>query len=222
MLTEVAALPDLRTDVQLGYNAEQAAFKWVLKRAGYREHVLYQPIEWFNGFEQSYGLLPPVQDGDLLVHFSSLKQHKFGAVQKWLDRLEHAPQELQVPLENTSYPANVETYWSQLRDARNMLDNAEVFISSGKNTTPELLLTRAQLRQAICNGADKSELILWATHRVRGALAEAENPAGRTGVSIADDYGYQKTSEETFTGGRKRPHQKPKLMPWFDKEEWLE
>lgn len=222
MLTEVSALPDLRTDVELGFNAEQAAFKWVFKRAGYREHVLYQPIQWFNGFEESFGQLPPVQDGDMLVHFSSLKQRKFGAVQKWLDRLERAPQELQVPLENTSYPANVDTYWTRLRDARKILENAEDFVSSGNNTTPELLLTRAQLRQTIYNGADKSNFVQWATHRVRGALAEAENPAGSTDMSIADDYGYQKTSEEAFTRGRKRPHQKPKLMAWFDKEEWLE
>lgn len=221
MLTEVAALPDLRADVQLGFNAEQAAFKWVFKRAGYREHVLYQPIEWFNGFEQSFGQLPPVQDGDMLVHFSSLKQHKFGAVQKWLDRLERAPQELHIPLENTSYPANVDAYWNRLRDAKNVLEIAEDFISNGSNTTPELLLTRAQLRQTIYNGADKSNLVLWATHRVRGALAEAENPAGSTDLSIADDYGYYKTSEETFTRGRKRPHQRPNLMAWFDKEEWM-
>lgn len=94
MPTEVAALPDLRKDVRIGYNAEQTSFKWVFKQVGYREHVLYQPIEWFNGFEQSFGHLPLVQDGDMLIHFSGMKYLKFAAVQKWLDRLKRAPHEL--------------------------------------------------------------------------------------------------------------------------------
>ena len=82
MLTEVSALPDLRPQVQLGYNAEQSAFQWVMSRAGYREHVIYQPIKWFNGFEQSFGKLPDVKEGDLLVHFSGLKDERFEAVKK--------------------------------------------------------------------------------------------------------------------------------------------
>ena len=222
MLTEVAALPDLRADLELGFNAEQTAFKWVFKRVGYREHVLYQPIEWFNGFEESNGKLPPVQDGDMLVHFGGLKQQKHEAVPKWLDRLERAPQELQMPLENTSYPDKIDAYWARLRDARNVLESAEDFIRHGTNTTPELLLTRAQLRQTMYNAADKSNTVLWATHRARGALTEAEGPAGGRRLSIEDDYGYQETTEESAKRGRKRPHKRPRPMGWFDQQEWIE
>ncbi|CAD6569854.1 MAG: hypothetical protein ASARMPRED_003289 [Alectoria sarmentosa] len=222
MLTEVAALPDLRTDLELGFNAEQTAFKWVFKRVGYREHVLYQPVEWFNGFADSEGKLSPVQDGDMLVHFAGLKHQKHEAVPKWLDRLERAPQELQIPLENTSYPDKLNAYWTRLRDARNILENAEDFISKATNTTPEVLLTRAQLRQTMYNGADKANTVLWATHRARGALAEAEGQAGGRHLSIENDYSYKETAEESAKRGRKRPHKRPRPMGWFDKEEWME
>lgn len=180
MLTEVAALPDLRTDVLIGYNAEQSAFKWVVKRVGYREHVLYQPVQWFNSFEESFGHLPPVQDGDMLIHFSGLKSNKFGAIQKWLDRLERAPQDLQIPLVNTSYQANVDAYWTRLRDVRDMMERAETFIRDGNKPTQELLLARVQLQQTVYNEADKSSFVLWAIDRVTAALAAVESQLDAT------------------------------------------
>lgn len=185
MLTEVAALPDLRTDVRIGYNAEQAAFKWVFKQVGYPEHVLYQPIEWFNSFEDSRGHLPPVQDGDMLIHFSGLKDHKFGAVQKWLNRLDRAPHELQIPLENTSYQANIDAYWTRLRDARAMMQKVEQ-ARDYNHTTQELLMVQAKLQQTVYDEADKSSLVLEAIDKVKSALARAENPADSTRTMIAD------------------------------------
>ena len=202
MLTEVAALPDLRKDVEIGYNAEQVAFKWVFLQAGYRQHVLYQPIEWFNGFEESHGHLPPVRDGDMLVHFSGLKEQKFGAVQKWLDRLERAPQELQIPLENTDYQVNVDTYWTRLRDARDVMRQAERF-SGGNLTTRNLQRATAYLRQIVRDQADRSDRVLGATNQVRSALAAAESPADGRDVVIA-----------AINGNVEFPEKRPQQVPW--------
>ena len=166
MLTEVAALPDLRKDVQIGYNAEQPSFKWVFKRKGYREHVLYQPIEWYNGFEQSFGHLPLVKDGDMLIHFSGMKDNKFGAVHKWLDRLEYAPHELHVPLENTTYQANVDAYWTRLRDARDMLQKAEE-LNDTIYKSQEILTAQTELQQIIYDKADESNTVVGAIDKIR-------------------------------------------------------
>ena len=176
MLTEVAALPDLRQDVPIGYNAEQDAFKWVMSRVGYREHVIYQPIKWFNGFEQSHTHLPPVQDGEMLVHFSGLKESKYGAVQKWLDRLERSPHELQIPLEKTNYQANLDAYWSCMRDAREILQKAER-VGDRNSLTQELRAAQADLQQIVFDEADKPALLRDAIERVKSAYAVIRNPA---------------------------------------------
>ena len=176
MLTEVSALPDLRQDVQVGYNAEQTAFKWVFKRVGYREHVLYQPNKWFNGFEQSFGKLPPVKDGDMLVHFSGLKEDKFGAVQKWLDRLEDAPHELHVPLDKTRYEVNVDAYWSCMRNAKYTLQQAE-HVSNSNNVTQEFRTAQADLQQTLYDNADKPAMLIEGIEKVKSALSAFEDPA---------------------------------------------
>lgn len=174
MLAEVSALPDLRPDVQIGFNAEQSAFKWVFKQIGYREHVLYQPVEWFNGFEYSYDRLPPVQDGDMLIHFSGLKENKFGAVQKWLNRLERAPQELQIPLEDTNYQANIEAYWALLREARTTMQKAKDFTNGNYATHQEMLTTLEELKQTIYDEADEPDFVIGAIGKVKSTLVAAE------------------------------------------------
>ena len=175
MLTEVAALPDLRPDVQIGYNAEQTAFKWVLSRVGYREHVIYQPNKWFNGFEESFNHLPLVQNGDMLVHFSGLKETKFGAVQKWLDRLEQTPEKLRVPLDETRYRINVEAYWSCLRDARDTIQKAER-VSDDSAQTQELRTAQTDLQQTLYDEADKPPLLIEAIEKLKSAFLASENP----------------------------------------------
>ena len=179
MLTEVAALPDLRPDVQIGYNAEQAAFKWVLDRVGYREHVIYQPNKWFNGFEESYGHLPLVQNGDMLVHFSGLKGDKFGAVQRWLDRLEQAPETLQIPLDKTRYRINVDAYWSCLRDARDMIQKAEQ-VRDDNIQAHELRTAQTDLQQTVYDEADQPALLIEAIEKIKSAFLAFENLANGT------------------------------------------
>lgn len=180
MLTEVAALPDLRSDVEVGYNAEQAAFQWTLKRAGYREHVIYQPVQWYNGFERSYDHLPQVRDGDMLVHFSGMKNDRFGPAKRWLDRLEHAPHELQIQLDNTKYQANIDAYWSKIREARIMIQTVDQ-LSDGSAATQELLIAQAELQQVVLNKADKPALLTGAKHKVKSALAATKNTAKSPG-----------------------------------------
>ena len=208
MLTEVSALPDLRKDVEIDFNAEQTAFKWVFKRAGYREHVLYQPCQWFNGFEESFGHLPPVQDGDMLIHFGGLKTHKFGAVQRWLDRLERAPHELQISLENTNYQAEIDAYWAALRDARDMVQTAEHFSDDDRmkhdyqtkqayRRKQDFFHALEKLRQIIYDEADKTSFVLDIINQVKSAIAAVEKLADGTKMMIAEVDGNTKTPGES-------------------------
>ena len=207
MLTEVAALPDLRKDVELDFNAEQTAFVWVFKRIGYREHVLYQPCQWFNGFEESFGHLPPVQDGDMLIHFSGLKAHKFGAVQRWLDRLERAPHELQIPLEKTNYQANVDAYWATLRDARDMVQQAEQFSDDNRmkqdyrtkqayRKKQDFFHAQDKLRQTLYDKPDKSDFLSEVIDQVKTSIAAVENIAEGSKMMIPEVHGNTETPEK--------------------------
>ena len=120
----------------------------------------------------------------MLVHFSGLKKHKFKAERKWLERLERAPHELQVPLENTNYQVNVDAYWTRLRDARDTMQEAEQF-RNGNYTTRNLRLAKAKLQQIVYDEANNSSLVLEAINQVKSALATAENPADGRDMPIA-------------------------------------
>ena len=67
LLTQIYALKQLRTDVDLGNNADQDAMIWVMDRPGYREHVTYQPIEWFQGYQDPRGHFRDVRVVGVLV-----------------------------------------------------------------------------------------------------------------------------------------------------------
>lgn len=86
--------------------------------------------------------------GTMLVHFPGIGHDvRAEAMDLWLDKLDHTPKALNVPLVNTSYPAETMTFWSQigfameiqaqasnLKEVRNVtfdaLDKAEGDLSS--------------------------------------------------------------------------------------------
>ncbi|KAL6721659.1 hypothetical protein ACLMJK_000763 [Lecanora helva] len=124
MLTDALALPSLRKDIDLGYNTEQTALCWVFEQSGRYEHIVYQPRPWFNGYEHGVDA-PIVQSGDLLIHFAGYAPERKGpSMGKWLDRLEDGQQRrtLQIPMENTTYPHQINDYWQRLRNAQRTFD----------------------------------------------------------------------------------------------------
>ncbi|KAL9072604.1 MAG: hypothetical protein Q9161_003462 [Pseudevernia consocians] len=80
---------------------EQNAMAWVLAQKGCKEHAIYQPGGWYNGFHEGPDQRSEDGLGDLLVHFPGVGQ-KFNAMARYLDKLENPEpaKDLQVALSN--------------------------------------------------------------------------------------------------------------------------
>lgn len=126
-LTQATALPLLRPDVPLGVpapNMEQDAMKWVLDQEGYKEHAIYQPRSWYNGFAEGLGpdgnMGLEIKPGDLLVHFAG-SGGKSARMGHWLDILDNEPEKVNIPLANLTLHNDVKDFWAYLRTARQAL-----------------------------------------------------------------------------------------------------
>ena len=130
MLRDVAALPSLRPEVELSGNAEQDAMQWVFNQEENIDHIMFQPLDWYNGYEYTRDT-PVVKPGDLLVHFAGYGAGKFPAMGKWLDRLEteEGLAELHIPYNQTDYPLKIKKFWSRVRSARSLLEESNQLAS---------------------------------------------------------------------------------------------
>ena len=125
-LTQATAIPLLRPDIPLGVpypNYEQDAMKWVLEQKGYKEHALYQPREWYNGFSIGAEGELEVKTGDLLIHFPGVSQ-KYSQMGHWLDIVENELEKVKLPLANLTLHDNVKDFWATLRTAKQALQSA--------------------------------------------------------------------------------------------------
>ena len=125
-LTQATAIPLLRPDIPLGVpypNYEQDAMKWVLEQKGYKEHAVYQPRLWYNGFSNGAEGELEVKTGDLLIHFPGVLQ-KFPEMGHWLDIVENEPEKVNIPLANLTLHDNVKDFWATLRSAKQALHSA--------------------------------------------------------------------------------------------------
>ena len=144
--------PLLRPDIELAFNAEQHAMAWVLGKEGYKEHAIYQPRAWYNGFHEGQEQRTEIGPGDLLVHFAG-SSNKFKGMASYLDKLE-APElakDLQVPLSNMTLQADINSFWSRVRRAREAVGRAEA---------EQLFLNKSFLGNRIRKHKDELERIL--------------------------------------------------------------
>ena len=58
---------------KLGGNIDQDAMAWVFEQDSYKQHVVYQPVEWHNLYPETDGRMKVPEPGDLLVHFAGTK-----------------------------------------------------------------------------------------------------------------------------------------------------
>ena len=125
ILTNSAALPEVRSDVELrGDFVEQDAMQWIFRREVNQEHIVYAPEHWFNG-----GRVEEVwQAGKMMDHFAGWGDKKPGMMAELFDKLEQSPQDLQIPMNDTFYPAEVSSFWSRLRDAKEAVLKAKAFM----------------------------------------------------------------------------------------------
>ena len=125
-LTQATAIPLLRPDIPIGVpypNYEQDAMKWVLDQQGYREHTVYQPRLWYNGFSSGEGGVLEVKTGDLLIHFPGVAS-KYTEMGHWLDIVENEPEKVKIPLANLTLHDNVKDFWATLKTAKEALKSA--------------------------------------------------------------------------------------------------
>lgn len=179
VFTNSAALPEMRSEIEVrGDFVEQDAMQWIFRREGNHEHVVYAPQYWFNGFS---GNTPPgirdVQSGDMMSHFAGFGDRKAGMMTDLLDKLERSPQELQVPLKDTYYSAEIESFWSALRDAKTAVQDAKAFTdttSSTQDSAKEIEKAYLELEIDIRLHTEQVDLVKNGTGAVLAALDRAK------------------------------------------------
>ena len=180
LLTQVYALKHIRTDIEFGNNADQDALIWVMDRPGYREHVIYQPIEWFQGYQDPRGHFRDVQPGDLLVHFPGWRDKRHKYMDEYLDKLRSNKSDWHIQLQETIYPASVDAYWSRLGDARAALQKANVTLQHSVRAT-EGLVDTAKIDDHISTLNDTSA-------ELRRVVEEEAVEQVKSAIHAADEY----------------------------------
>lgn len=99
-LTQVYVFKQVQTHIKFGNNANQDAMTWIMNRPRYRTYVIYQLIEWFQGYREPRALFRDVQPGDLLIHFPGWKDKRFKYTEQYLDKLRSNEFEWHIQLHN--------------------------------------------------------------------------------------------------------------------------
>lgn len=182
-LMAATGLPLLRPDVELANpvpNMEQNAMAWVLAQEGYKEHAIYQPRGWYNGFYQGMDQRSEIGPGDLLVHFPGVTQ-KFNAMARYLDKLE-APEmakDFQIPLTNMTLQADINGFWSRVRRARDAVGRAEAqqHLLKKPSLGDKIKKSVDELKRILLEEAYNEKSIVQATLAVEAALKAAAEDA---------------------------------------------
>lgn len=113
---------------------EQSIMKNLVEREPYyHKHIMYQPRYWYNAYfwdenEQKNGAWP----GRIIGHWAGRdKWETF----KWIQKAITVEKDRYcVPIEKTTYPAEIELFWRAARRARHTLEGIERDRSNGKDT----------------------------------------------------------------------------------------
>ena len=192
LLSDAIALPRLRHDIELAFR-EQAALNWVFNEPENLKHRIFQPRHWFNVYDEYYqDRGEVVKKGSLIVHFPGMGGARADAMGRWLDKLDHSPEELRIPLENTTYPSEVEDYWSQLRSAFKMLQTSadykeqekkehfEIFTSKDPGIASRIEEAEWELNSIIQEDAFDTVGLREAEKNLRGTVQDAKKDVAET------------------------------------------
>ena len=97
---------------------DQSALDNIFNMEKFREQVVYCPQRWFNAYQS--GFLNEtieanqVRRGDLVVHFAGVG-NKLERMNYWCDIAEKHLPDWEVDIVHTSYPEEIEEFWSQKR-----------------------------------------------------------------------------------------------------------
>ena len=163
-----------------------------MDRPGYREYVIYQPIEWFQGYQEPRGHFRDVHPGDLLVHFPGWRDKRHKYMDEYLDKLRSNKSDWHIQLQETIYPASIDAYWSRLRDAHAALQKANVTLQHSVQATEgledtakiddcisKLKETSIELQRVVEEEAYKPKKLLEAIEQVKSAIHAADEYKSR-------------------------------------------
>ena len=175
MLAEVVALRQLRPDAKFEFY-DQGATRWVNERPGYEEHLLYQPHDWWNAFGLSG---EPYNTDRFMLHFAGVDccgqpEKKTVVMGRWLDMVENHPDKHEMPLANTTYPAQVEQYWKTLKSAKSIMAKADKWREETNSAPEDLKKAQGELRELILRNADDMEKMTKATKKVADIVEKPE------------------------------------------------
>ena len=190
MFSEVTSLRQLRPEIQYQFE-DQGATKWVIERPGYEEHVLYQPHDWWNAFGLSG---EPYKTDRFLLHFAGVDccgqpEKKTTIMGRWLDIVENHPEKYETPLENTTYPAQVEDYWKRLKNARAIQARANKLIEDLPMLNPDpLKKAQQELTLLVMRNADDGGKVNAGIKKVEGIITAAEGAPAAAAVKHLKDH----------------------------------
>ena len=208
VLIDAIAIPRLRPEIEIPYR-DQDAFKWVFNQGPNRRHRIYQPRHWWNNFDDMYfgGLGERVMNGTFQIHFPGMYGKRHDAMGKWLDRIDRHPEEFNIPLANTTYPQEVESYWSRLQSAAEMLQRTEeyknelkekeydVFTSDQGRIPNRLGNAQTELHEIIQEEAYDKKRLREALLKLDSAVREAKKDAADASKRIKENQNRQQEGE---------------------------
>ncbi|CAL3968171.1 unnamed protein product [Diplocarpon coronariae] len=118
LFANIVSFRDFEPDTKL-FLHDQSAMEILLAKHKYAKYAVTVPQHWFNAFkeETNPNLTAPadqVRGGDLLVHLAGMLYQE-----EWLDifcdRLEKDRSKWEVDLDKTTYPAEIEEFWRDLK-----------------------------------------------------------------------------------------------------------
>lgn len=128
---------------------DQSALDNIFHMEKFREQVVYCPQRWFNAYQS--GFLNEtieanqVRRGDLVVHFAGVG-NKLERMNYWSDIAEKHLPDWEVEIVHTSYPEEIEDFWSQKR---------------GRDAVEKQELERARLSANILIGEAERNMTLY-------------------------------------------------------------
>lgn len=121
MLMEVLNAPNTHQELLRAEHKAGKAFTTVLRSDSFRNHVLYQPREWYNAYQLD-ATTSEGMPGNLLVHYHDVGGDKWTAMANMIAQLPESKGLFSVPLDETAYVQEISEYWDRIRKAYRLLD----------------------------------------------------------------------------------------------------
>ena len=183
LLKQVATFLQSRPDVETSEDIDIDAMLWCLDQQDNKDHVVYQPRSWYNGYDLGDKGKSEIHEGDMQVHLIGVdsERRKENAVHWWLSKIEDSPQKMHMPLEASGYPEKVQMFWEVLRTAKELLQQSRMRSSKPRPNLTEVQDAEEDLQNFIHLAAFDIEGMISAMGTLQRAHDDAE-------VQVAEEH----------------------------------